>query len=150
MGAIASGGVRVVNTEVVQGLHIPGQLIDVVAAREQTELQRREREYRDGRSAPEVRGRIAILVDDGLATGSTMRAAIAALRRQGVDRIVAAVPVASRRACADVGEEADEIVCLLLPAAFDAVGEWYEEFSQTTDSEVRELLARAEWEHAGH
>jgi putative phosphoribosyl transferase len=150
MGALASGGVRVLNPDVVVALNIPGYAIDAVAAREAAELARREREYRDGRPAPPIEGRTAILVDDGVATGSTMRAAVTALRRQDAGRIVVAVPVASRAACAEIGQEVDDIVCLLTPESFIAVGEWYVDFSQTSDVEVRELLARAEMEHAAH
>lgn len=150
MGAIARGGVRVMNPDIVQALHIPQHVIDMAAEREQAELERREREYRDGRPAPDVRGRTVILVDDGLATGSTMRAAVAALRQQGAARIVVAVPVASRETCAEFRYEVDEIVCALTPESFVAVGEWYEDFSQTMDTEVRDLVARAEKEHASH
>jgi predicted phosphoribosyltransferase len=150
MGAIASGGVLVLNPDVVVSLRIPAHVIDAVAARERPELERREREYRDDRSAPDVRGHTVILVDDGLATGSSMRAAVAAVRRQGAGRIVVAVPVGSPEACAEFRLEVDEFVCILAPEWFAAVGEWYEDFSQTSDEEVRELLARAQKEHAGH
>jgi predicted phosphoribosyltransferase len=141
MGAIASGDVLVLNPDVVVALRIPARVIDAVAAREQPELERREREYRDGHPEPDLHGHTAILVDDGLATGSTMRAAVAAVRRRGAGRIVVAVPVASPEACAEFRLEVDEFVCLLTPEWFTAVGEWYEDFSQTTDQEVRELLA---------
>jgi len=144
MGAIASGGVRVVNEDVVRHLGIPPEVIDAVAAREQGELERRERAYRDERPAPDVRGRTVILVDDGLATGSTMRAAALALRQQGPARVVVAVPVASREACEEFRGEVDDIVCAATPEPFMGVGRWYEDFSQTTDEEVRELLARAQ------
>jgi len=150
MGAIASGGVRVLNREVVLELGIPEQTIDRVAAREQTELERREREYRGNRPPLELRGRTAILCDDGLATGSTMRAAVASLRQQNAGRIVVAVPVAAARTCNLLRSEVDELVCLMTPAYFQAVGEWYEDFRQTGDDEVRELLARAESEYATH
>ena len=149
MGAIASGGVRLLNADVVEALRIPARAIEAASAREQEELQRRERAYRDGRPAPNVHGRTVILVDDGIATGSTMRAAITALRKQQTARIVAAVPVAPRHVCEEFREVADEVVCLLTPEYFVAVGQWYEDFSQTTDDEVRDLLARAEREHAG-
>src|SRR5947199_2709012 len=142
MGAIASGGVRVVNEDVVKHLGIAPEVIDAVAAREQDELERRERAYRDERPAPDVRGRTVILVDDGLATGSTMRAAALALRQKGPARVVVAVPVASREACAEFRGEVDDVVCAATPEPFMGVGRWYEDFSQTTDEEVRSLLAR--------
>lgn len=148
MGAIASGDVLVPNREVMEMLHIPPHVLEAVAAQEKAELHRREREYRQGRPAPDVRGRTLILVDDGLATGTTMRAAVVALRRQGAGRIVVAVPVASRETCAGFRREVDETVCALTPDFFIAVGEWYRDFSQTSDREVRDLLARAEEEYA--
>jgi predicted phosphoribosyltransferase len=147
MGALATGGVRVLNEDVVNALGIPDEVIDAVAAEEQDELGRREHEYRGDRPPPDVRGRVVILIDDGLATGSTMRAAVAALRRQGPARIVVAVPVGAPETCADLAEEADEVVCARTPEPFYAVGRWYDDFSQTTDEEVRELLDRAA-EHA--
>jgi putative phosphoribosyl transferase len=143
MGAIASGGVCVLNDEVVRGLKVPGRVIEAVAARELQELERRERAYRGGRTAPLVRGRTVILVDDGLATGSTMRAAVAALRQLEPARIVVAVPTAAPSTCEEFRHEADECVCEITPDPFYAVGLWYEDFSQTTDEEVRELLARS-------
>ena len=143
MGAIATGGVLVLNREVVQQLHIPYEVIDAIAARERQELERRERAYRGDRPAPSVRGRTVILVDDGLATGSTMRAAIAALRQQQPARIVVAVPVAAPSTCEEFQAEVDEVVCAVTPEPFTAVGFWYEDFSQTTDAEVRDLLDRA-------
>ena len=143
MGAIATGGVRVVNDSVVGYLGISGEVIDAVAADEQRELERRERAYRDDRPAPDVRGRTVILVDDGLATGSTMRAAAAALRQQGPASIVVAVPVSSPETCDEFRSEVDDIVCAVTPRPFRGVGMWYEDFSQTTDEEVRELLASA-------
>lgn len=143
MGAIASGGVRVLNKDVVEPLRIPVHVIDAVAARERAVLEERERAYRDGRPAPEVRGRTVILVDDGLATGSTMRAAARALRRQGPARLVVAVPVAAPETCASFQGEVDAIVCAYTPHPFYAVGIWYADFSQISDDEVRELLARA-------
>ncbi|HZV06415.1 MAG TPA: phosphoribosyltransferase [Gemmataceae bacterium] len=147
MGAIASGGTRVINEEVVGKLNIPDEVIDAVAVEEQRELSRREADYRDGRSLPDVHGRTIILVDDGLATGSTMRAAVAALRRQGPARIVVAVPVGARETCTELRHEADDAVCAQTPEPFYAVGAWYEDFTQTSDEEVRDLLARAAEEY---
>jgi predicted phosphoribosyltransferase len=143
MGAIATGGVCVLNEDVVQALRIPDRLIEAVAAREFRELERRERAYRGARPAPDVRGRTVVLVDDGLATGSTMRAAVAALRRLGPARIVVAVPTAAPSTCDAFRREADECVCDITPDPFHAVGVWYEDFAQTTDEEVRDLLARS-------
>lgn len=143
IGAIATGGVRVLNEQVVEALGIPEEVIMEVAAREQQELERRERAYRDDRPAPEIRGRTVILVDDGLATGSTMRAAVAALRQQGPARLVVAVPVGAPETCELLAQEADEAVCARTPDPFYAVGVWYGDFSQTTDEEVHELLDRA-------
>jgi predicted phosphoribosyltransferase len=149
MGAIATGGVRVLNEEVVRALGVPDEVIDAVAEEEQQELERRAREYRGDRPPPDVRGRIVILVDDGLATGSTMRAAVAALRRQGPARIVVAVPVGAAETCAEMQAEADEAVCAHTPEPFYAVGLWYEDFTQTTDEEVHDLLQRAAEAPAG-
>jgi putative phosphoribosyl transferase len=143
MGAIATGGVRVLNEDLVRALQVPREEIDRVAAREERELERRERLYRGDRPPPAVRGRTVILIDDGLATGSSMRAAVAALRRLQPARIVVAVPVGAAETCADFQEEADEAVCARTPEPFYAVGLWYEDFSQTTDEEVRELLEQA-------
>jgi putative phosphoribosyl transferase len=143
MGAIATGGVRVLNEDVVNYLRVPDEVIDAVAADELRELERRERAYRGDRPAPDVKGKTVILVDDGLATGSTMRAAAAALRRQQPARIVVAVPVSAPQTCDEYRMGVDEIVCAVTPEPFRAVGQWYEDFSQTTDEEVRELLARA-------
>ena len=148
MGAIASGRVLVVEPSVVEDLAIPMAVVLDVAAREEQERLRREREYRGDRPAPDVRGRTVILVDDGLATGSTMRAAVAALRKLQPAKIVAAVPVAVRSTCEELAEEVDEVVCARTPEPFYAIGEWYADFSQTTDEEVRDLLARAEQEIA--
>jgi predicted phosphoribosyltransferase len=144
MGALASGGVRVLNEDVVRALEIPQEVIDEVTEREQRELERRESAYRGGRPAPAVRGRTVILVDDGLATGSTMRAAVAALRRLQPARIVVAVPVGARDTCDDLAREADEVVCARTPEPFLSVGSWYEDFSQTLDAEVNALLEEAE------
>ncbi len=143
MGAIATGGVRVLNDEVLRYLHVPDEVIDAVASKEQRELERRERLYRDDRPAPRVRGRTVILVDDGLATGSTMRAAAAALRQQQPAKIIIAVPVSAPQTCDEFRSEVDEIVCAVTPEPFHAVGLWYQDFSQTTDQEVRDLLERA-------
>ena len=142
-GAIATGGVRVLNEDVVRALQIPDRVIDAVAAREQEELARRERVYRGDRPPLDVRGRTVILVDDGLATGATMQAAIRALRQQQPARIVVAVPTASLETCDELKREVDEVICATTPDPFYAVGLWYEDFSQTTDEEVRELLARS-------
>ena len=141
MGAIATGGVRVLNDDVVISLELEPEVIDAVAAREEKELARRERLYRGARPAPDVHGRTVILVDDGLATGSTMRAAVAALRKQGPARIVVAVPVAAPETCEEFKTEVDEAVCAATPRMFNGVGRWYEDFSQTSDEEVHELLA---------
>jgi putative phosphoribosyl transferase len=143
MGAIASGGVRVLNEDVVSELGIPQHWVDIVAARELEELRRREAAYRDGRPAPDVRAKTVILVDDGLATGASMRAGVAALRKLGPARIVVAVPVGAAQTCDEFRDVADEIVCAETPDPFYAVGSWYSDFDQTTDEEVRELLARA-------
>jgi len=148
MGAIASGGVRVLNEAVVRGLGISDEIIEAVTEKEQRELQRRERAYRADRALPDVRDRIVILIDDGLATGSTMRAAVAALRKRHPGRIVVAVPVGAADTCADLREEADEVVCVRQPEPFFGVGAWYQDFSQTTDEEVRDLLRLAATEAA--
>jgi predicted phosphoribosyltransferase len=142
MGAIASGGGVVLNDEAVSALGIPPKVIDAVAAREGRELERRERAYRGDRPPPRVFGYTVILVDDGLATGTSMRAAVAALRRQGPAGLVVAVPVGAAATCADLGAEVDEVVCLRTPDPFYAVGAWYQNFTQTSDEEVRDLLAR--------
>lgn len=147
MGAIATGGVRFLNQEIVRSLHINDEAIERVAASEQQELERRERLYRDGRPAPEVRDRTVILVDDGLATGATMRAAVLALRQQQPARLVIGVPVAAPETCDEFKSEVDEIVCAVTPEKFYAVGLWYDNFEQTADEEVRELLHQAaEWQ----
>jgi putative phosphoribosyl transferase len=143
MGAIASGGVRVLNQDIVGRLGIPPHVIDSVAAREAEELARRERAYRDDRAPLDVKDRSVILVDDGLATGATMRAAVAALRQQGPARIVVAVPTAAPEACAAFADEVDEVVCADTPSPFVAVGLWYDDFAETTDEEVQRLLREA-------
>src|SRR5216110_4089093 len=142
-GAIASGGVRVLNEDVVRALLNADQLIESVTEKETVELERREQTYRDGRPAPELRDRVVILVDDGLATGATMRAAVAALRQRGVAKIVVAAPVGAPETCRELEQEADETICAITPEFFQAVGQYYEDFSQTSDEEVRELLLRA-------
>jgi predicted phosphoribosyltransferase len=143
MGAIATGGVRVLNRDVIESWRIPEAAIVVVEAAERRELARRERLYRGTRPPPDVRGKTVILVDDGLATGSSMRAAAEALRAMGPDRIVVAVPVAAATICESLRDVVDETVCALTPDLFYAVGLWYEDFSPTTDDEVRELLRKA-------
>jgi len=148
MGAIATGGVRVLNEDVIRTWDISDDVIDAVTAQERAELQRRERTYRGDRPAYDVRGQTAILIDDGLATGSTMRAAIAGLRQQGPAQIVVAVPVGSPETCAEFQHEADVAICARTPEPFYAVGIWYGDFSQTTDEEVRDLLERAANMHA--
>lgn len=148
MGAIGSGDVRVLNEDVVRALKIPDEIVAQVAAAERRELERRERLYRGERPPFDVSGRTTILIDDGLATGSTMRAGVAALRRLGPSRIVVAVPVAAAQTCAELEREVDEVVCAETPEPFYAVGLWYEDFSQTTDAEVSALLERAAWDGA--
>ncbi|MBI3894826.1 MAG: phosphoribosyltransferase [Acidobacteria bacterium] len=148
MGAIASGGVRVLYDEVVQGLGISGSEIERIAAQEQQELERRERLYRHDSPALDVRGRTVILVDDGLATGTTMRAAITALRKQFPARLIVAVPVAPPSTVQELKQEVEDVVCLLMPESFSAISQWYEEFPQTSDEEIRELLERAARERA--
>jgi predicted phosphoribosyltransferase len=143
MGAVATGGTRVINDEVVRALRIPDYVIDAVSAWEQQELARRERAYRGERPEPNVRDRTVILVDDGLATGATMLAAIKALRQQQPALIVVAVPTASPRTCDEMRMVANDVICAITPEPFYSVGLWYEDFSQTTDEEVRELLARS-------
>jgi putative phosphoribosyl transferase len=140
MGAIASGGVRVLSDDVVQWYRIPDSAIEAVTQTEMAELARREREYRAGRPLAELRGRIAILVDDGLATGSTMRAAVQAVRAHDPARVIVAVPVGAPETCAQFADVADDTVCARTPEPFSAVGLWYRDFSQTSDEEVRELL----------
>jgi predicted phosphoribosyltransferase len=141
MGAIATGGVRVMNDEVVTWYQPSAAAIDAVTRAELLELERRERAYRDGRPRLPVEGRTVILVDDGLATGSTMRAAVLAMRRLRPARVIVAVPVGARETCEALRDVADEVVCPLVPEPFSAVGLWYVDFSQTTDEEVRQLLS---------
>jgi predicted phosphoribosyltransferase len=141
MGAIASGGVRVVSDEIVRELQIPTAIIDAVALREQIELERRDRVYRGDRAHPSVDGRTVILVDDGLATGATMQAAVQAIRTGHPARVVVAVPVGAPETCIRLRDYADEVVCTETPESFQAVGSWYEHFDQTTDEEVLRTLA---------
>src|SRR5881394_697237 len=142
-GAIASGGVRVLNEDVMRAIPYADEAIEAVTAKETAELERREQIYREGRPPPELRDRVVILVDDGLATGATMRAAVKALRERVVATIVVAVPVAPPDTCHEVEQLADETICLNSPPFFQAVGQYYEDFSQTSDDDVRELLSRA-------
>lgn len=146
MGAVAGGGVRVLNEDIVRSFGIDPGVIEQVTERELQELQRRERLYRDGRPAPRLSGREVVLVDDGLATGATMRVAIAALRQENAATVIAAVPVGAPDVCVAIGNEADQVVCLETPERLEAVGRWYSEFSQTTDEEVRRLLSAAHGE----
>jgi len=147
MGAIATGGVRVINEDVVRTLYMPPQVLDAVAFREERELERRERLYRDNRPLPVVRDQTVILIDDGLATGATMRAAVQALRVQAPAKIVVAVPVAAYWTYHQLSTEVDEIICPQTPEVFYGVGWWYEDFSQTSDQQVRELLSLAAHEN---
>ncbi len=143
MGAIATGGVRVLNEDVVDYLDIPDSVVDEVAAREQQELERRMRLYRGESPPPAIVGRTVILVDDGLATGATMRAAVAALRQQRPARLIVAVPTAAAETCDSLRSAVDDLLCAITPEPFDGVGRWYDDFSQVSDDEVRTLLARA-------
>jgi putative phosphoribosyl transferase len=140
MGAIATGGVRVLNEEAIGWYRIPEAVIDSVVAEEQRELERREQAYRDGRPGAAITGRTVIVVDDGLATGSSMRAAVTAVRQLHPARIVVAVPVGAPSTCREMQQIADEVVCARMPEPFSAVGQWYDDFSQTTDGEVQSLL----------
>jgi predicted phosphoribosyltransferase len=143
MGAIASGGVRVINEEVVRALHVTPEQIAGTAERETRELERREHAYRGDRRPFDVKGRCVLLVDDGVATGYTMRAAVAALRQREPKKIIIAVPVAAKETCEDLKQQADAILCLITPYDFAAVGQWYRRFDQTSDEEVRLLLERS-------
>jgi predicted phosphoribosyltransferase len=140
MGAIASGGVRVLNEDVVGWYRVPNKIIEEVAREEQAELQRRENAYREGRPPVELRDQVVLLIDDGLATGSTMKAAVQAVRHHAPGRIVVAVPVGAPETCRALEATADEVVCVRMPEQFAAVGLWYRDFSQTTDDEVRQFL----------
>src|SRR5512138_1686132 len=143
MGAIASGGVRVLNQDVVQWYGISEPAIERIVGEEQEELARRERAYRGDRPAPDLASRIVILIDDGLATGSTMRAAAQAVRAHNPARVVIAVPVGAAQTCGELGAVADEVICARTPEPFSAVGQWYLNFEQTDDDEVRELLQKS-------
>jgi predicted phosphoribosyltransferase len=143
MGAIASGGVRLLNDHVVSELRISPETIDAISEREKLELERREQEYRGDRPAPDLEQQTVIIVDDGLATGASMRAAVAAVRLQKPAFIVVAVPAAASDTCKLLKSEADEVICAVTPEPFYAVGLWYENFEQTTDEEVRELMQQA-------
>jgi putative phosphoribosyl transferase len=147
MGAIATGGVRVLNEDVVRGLRFSDEAIAAIEAKEKKELERRERLYRGNRPVVEVRGRTVILIDDGVATGTTMRAAIAALKKLNPARIVVAIAVAPRSTCRELESEADEVICITTPEDFHAVSLWYDHFAQTSDEEVRSLLDRAAQQH---
>jgi predicted phosphoribosyltransferase len=142
MGAVAAGGVRVLNEDVLRRVRVNPDEVDAVVVEESAELVRREHAYRGDRPPLEIRGRVAILVDDGLATGATARAGLSAVRQLDPSRLVLAVPVAPREALAACAELADEVICPLTPDPFDAVGRWYDDFTPTTDDEVRDLLAR--------
>ena len=141
MGAIASGGLRILNEDTVRELRIPAEAIDAVEAYERRELARRERIYRGSQAPPEVTGKTVILVDDGLATGSTMKAAVQAVKQDKPARVIVAVPVGAPDTCRELQSMADDVVCAYMPRSFSAVGEWYRDFSQTTDAEVVELLS---------
>jgi predicted phosphoribosyltransferase len=140
MGAIATGGVQVLNEEAIGWYRVPQEVVDAVIASETLELRRREAAYRDGRAATAISGKIAIVVDDGLATGSSMRAAVTAIRQQGPSRIVVAVPVGAPSTCQELRQIADEVICVRTPEPFSAVGLWYDDFAQTGDDEVQSLL----------
>jgi len=147
MGAIASGGAQVMNADVVRNLNITDEEISDVARQEHRELERREQSYRGNRPVPDIRGRSVILVDDGLATGASMRAAVLALLQHEPRELVVAVPVAARETCMAFEDLVDEVVCAMTPDPFYAVGMWYNDFGQTSDEEVRDLLARAHTLH---
>ena len=148
MGAIASGGASVLDKALVRELRVSEREIRAVIAAEQRELERREREYRGDRPPPDIAGRTVILVDDGLATGASMRVAVAALKQEHPGRLVVAVPIAPPETCDALRREADDVVCAVTPEPFYAVGLWYEDFTQTTDTEVHDLLERARHELA--
>jgi putative phosphoribosyl transferase len=143
MGAIASGGVRLLNQRVFEMFRIPEDLIEIITRTEQRELERQEREYREGRPPLDVQGRTVILVDDGLATGASMHVAVAALKEKQPAHVVVAVPVAAQETCSEFQGEVDRVVCAVTPEPFWSVGQWYDDFSQVSDEEVRDLLRRA-------
>lgn len=142
-GAIASGGVRTLNKDIVKSWHIPNRVIESISALEQRELERREHAYRDDRPLPSFQNKTVLLIDDGLATGATMQAAVAAVRKHHPAQIVVAVPVAAPATCSQLRAIVDDVVCVITPEPLDAVGLWYEVFDQTTDDEVKDLLRRA-------
>lgn len=150
MGAIASGGSRVLNRSLLERLHVTPETVDAVTSRELRELERRERAYRGTTSSPSLRGKTVVLVDDGLATGATMRAAAAALRAREPARIVVAVPVAAASSCEEFSDLVDEVICVETPEPFTAVGQWYDDFSQTSDEEVHQLLESSRKEQSAH
>jgi putative phosphoribosyl transferase len=143
MGALASGGIRVLNDDVVRELAPSERVIEELTHEEQREVQQREQRYRGEGASPDIAGRTVIVIDDGLATGATMRAACAAVRQQQPARVVVAVPVAAPQVCDEMQQEVDEVVCAMTPATLGGIGGWYVDFRQTTDDEVRELLTRA-------
>ena len=143
MGAIASGEMCVLNQKVINPLRIPKEIVEAVARKENRELERREKAYRDDLPAPDIAGKTVILIDDGLATGATMWAAVIALKQQNPAKIIVAVPVASPETCDEFRDEVDKIICAVMPEPFHGVGLWYEDFSPTTDEEVRELLSKS-------
>ena len=143
IGAIASGGVRLLNAAIIRSLHLPPEQVEAVTQQETKELERREHLYRGDRAAPEIQGHTLIIVDDGIATGSSMRVAITALRQKNPRKLIVAIPVAPFAVCKRLQREADAVVCLSTPSDFYAVGEWYRDFSQVSDATVRELLDRA-------
>ena len=148
LGAMASGGVRVLNNDVVSMLRIPDAVIDKIAAHEQRELERRERLYRGNRPASDVHDRTVLLVDDGIATGATMRAAVAAVKQQQPAHLIIAVPVAAAATCDEFAVQGEQVVCVLQPEMLYGVGFWYEHFAQTSDEEIRDLLERASYEQS--
>jgi putative phosphoribosyl transferase len=143
VGALASGGIRILNHSLISDLHLSQQVIEQITAREQRELERREALYRVGRPAIPVRSRTIVLIDDGLATGASMKAASKALRAEDPQRLIVAVPIGAQQTCDEFRGEVDEVICVATPEPFLAVGIWYEDFEQTSDEEVQSLLERA-------